>query len=429
MKSPASPRLRSAPDLVVCLLSVCIVFLQIGITYYVSFQCLAMVAVLAVMSQAFHSMRGWKIFLLSYMTFTVFMLVTAIMSPLVISQNSSNNLMTVAGICLYAFVIGVMPYLKLRRAERVASVFRTVSMTTILALAGLLLLSESNLIPLLNRSAMLQQNAKLIDNYTNADGILAEEALKLLTGQPTRIDLTYGEPSFLAIVLLSCLGCFLLTSRVLASASHVPGASRLKRGFKSHNLVVLVGVLMLLYVQSLSAIIYALIVIYYAFIKSRFNGERLGLNLPLLLALVIAFAAMSYDYFMFRFTQANSLSFEQRFGLMWGLDLTDLLSGLRDPSKLPDEGIHNGVLYIVAISGIGGVLYVGTLLRCAYILAARIRASMFVVLLVMAIMMQNGGVFSPSKVVLFALVLLPLVCLHSLGAARRAIAVRVPIHA
>lgn len=411
------------------LLGVSMIFLQEGFTYYISFQLLAMVTILTVVSQDLHSLRGWTVFLLSYMTFTLFMSVTAIISPLVISQNSPNIFMTVVGICLYALVIGGMPYLKLSRVERVAYVLRTASMTTILVLAGLLLVSESNLIPSLNRAAMLQQNARLIDNFADADAISADQALYLLIGQSERIDLFYGEPSFLAIVLFSCLGSFILTSRLLAYARHGHGADRVKKGFKSHDLVVLTSVLLLLYIQSFSSIIYALAVIHFAFIKGRLSGKRLRTSLPFVLALVVAFAAFSYDYFMYRLTQADSLSFAQRFGFLWEMDLAELLIGLKDASMLPDVGIHNGLFYIVAISGFGGVLYVGTLLHSAYTLSARIKASRFVVLLLLAIMMQNGGVFSPSKVVLFALVLLPLACLRSLVAAPRVVSLPVQIHA
>lgn len=411
------------------LLGVSMIFLQEGFTYYVSFQLLAMVTILTVVSQALHSLRGWTVFLLSYMTFTLFISVTAINSPLVISQNSPNIFMTVVGICLYAFVIGCMPYLKLRRVERVAYVLRTVSMTTILVLAGLLLVSESNLIPFLNRTAMVQQNARLIDNYSDADAISADQALSLLSGQSERIDLFYGEPSFLAIVLFSCLGGFILTSRLLAYAHHGRGTDRVKKGVKSHDLVVLTGVLLLLYIQSFSSIIYALTVIHFTFIKGRLSGKGLRTSLPFVLVLVVAFAAFSYDYFMYRLTQTDSLSFDQRFGFLWEMGLAELLIGLKDASMLPNVGLHNGLFYIVAISGFGGVLYAGTLLHSAYTLSARIEASMFLVLLLLAIMMQNGGVFSPGKVVLFALVLLPLACLRSLIVAPRAGYLPVQTHA
>jgi hypothetical protein len=132
---------------------------------------------------------------------------------------------------------------------------------------------------------------------------------------------------------------------------------------------------------------------------------------------------------VFRLLQGDSLSFEQRFGFLWEMNLIELLTGSKDTSPLPDVGIHNGLFYILAIAGFGGVLYVASLLYSAYVLAARMRLSMFAVLLVLAIMMQNGGVFSPSKVMLFALVLLPLACLRSLGVAHIAPVMPVPAHA
>jgi hypothetical protein len=84
--------------------------------------------------------------------------------------------------------------------------------------------------------------------------------------------------------------------------------------------------------------------------------------------------------------------------------------GVRDIAKLPEYGIHNGLFYIVAISGVGGLIYLLRLLRNVYVLAKPLKLSVLMCTLMLAILMQNGGVFTPNKVVLFGLILLPLAC-------------------
>lgn len=411
------------------LLVLSMIFLQEGFSYYVSFQCLSLIVMGAVTLHALRDLKCTVYFSMAYAVFVFFLFVTSQVSPMLISQNSSNMLVTVIGVCIYALMIGCQPYMRFVRIGLVLNVLKNVSAATILLLTGLMLLSESNVLPFLNRTAMLEQNSRLIDNFTDPEAIATHQAMQLLLGTSDRIDLFYGEPSFLAIVLFCCLGCLLLTSRLLEYALDSAADSRWRTNWKRTEFTILLGVLSLMYVQSFSSILYALVVIYFAFIKGRFTRGRLVASLPFMLTLSAAFAVFSYDYFVFRLTQGDSLSFEQRFGFLWETNLIELLTVSMDTSILPNVGIHNGLFYILAIAGFGGVLYVASLLYSAFILAARLRLSMLAFMLVLAVMMQNGGVFSPSKVMLFALVLLPLACLRSLGVAHIAPVSPDPIHA
>ena len=135
-------------------------------------------------------------------------------------------------------------------------------------------------------------------------------------------------------------------------------------------------------------------------------------SISFLIVFTIVFLAFSYEYFLHRITQTDSLSTIQRFGFLLDLGIDDLLIGVKDVSMLGDVGIHNGVFYIIAIPSIGGILYIFFLFYSAYTSSAPIKLSMFLVLLLLAIMMQNGGVFSPNKVVLFPLILLLLACVR-----------------
>ncbi len=412
MNQPRYPAIEKSglrvPAIIVLTLS--LIFLQEGFTYYASFQVLALATIAILIFSTIHSMKGEIHFFVAFLAFTFSLAITAVVSPPVIAQNSSNIFLSVIGILGYAVMIGCIPHLKLKRVGLTLHVLKSVSLANIFVLAGLLILSESNLVSFLTRAALLEQNTRLIDNYSDADALSADQALRLLIDQTERIDLFYGEPSFLAIVLFTCLGCFMLTSKLLAYASYRNGYAVLKSGFKSYELVILIGVMSLLYIQSFSSIIYALIVIYFVFVKGKITRARFWTSILFLIVFTIAFLAFSYEYLLHRITQADSLSMIQRFGFLLDLGIENLLVGIKDASLLPNGGIHNGLFYIIAISGIGGILYIASLFYSAYTSSTPIKLSMFLVLLLLAIMMQNGGVFSPNKVVLFSLILLPLAC-------------------
>ena len=398
----------------VLILTLSLIFLQEGFTYYISFQVLALGTIAILIFSTNHAIKIEMHTLVAFLVFTVFVAITAFFSPAVISQNSSNVLNRSIGILGYAVMIGFLPHLKIKRAGLILHVLKSVSSATILVLVGLLALSESNLVPSLNRASMVLQNSRLIDNESDPDAILDDQAVNLLIGQADRIDLFYGEPSFLAIVLFTCLGCFMLTSKLLAYVSNRSNYNDLKLSFKSHESIIFISIISLLYIQSFSSIIYALVVIYFKFINIKIRRVNLLTSISLLIVFAVAFLTFSYEYFLFRVTQSDSLSFIQRFGFVFDLGIIDLLFGIKDASKLLNGGINNGIFYVIAISGFGGILYLVSLFYSVFTLSTPIKSSLFMVLLVLSILMQNGGIFSPSKVVLISLVLLPLACARTI---------------
>ena len=115
---------------------------------------------------------------------------------------------------------------------------------------------------------------------------------------------------------------------------------------------------------------------------------------------------------MHRLTQQDSQSFDQRFGLLNSITIAEVFMGI-DESRIPYFGrlqMQNGFLYIIAIGGLGGLIYVALLLRSVYLHAAPFGLSLFSGFLILGIMMQNMGVFSPNKIVIFGLVTIPLSC-------------------
>lgn len=395
-------------------LTLSLVFLQEGFTYYISFQMLALATVALLIIAMVPAIKTKWHFLITFLAFSWSMAVTAINSPAVIAANSSNIAITVIGILAYAAMIGFLPYLRMKHTTQVLRVCRSVSSATIVVLAALMAVSESGLIPFLDRDAMISQNGRLIDNFTDAETLAANAALRLLTNEVDRIDLFYGEPSYLAIVLFTCLGSYILTSRLLpASVKKEKFRGKIAR-FLSGEMITLMGVMCLLYIKSFSSIIYALIVIYFVFVKGNIKRANMLKSVMLLSLIAIAFFAFSYEYFLYRIMQSDSVSFTQRFGFIFDYGVKTVLMGIKDDSILPFVGIHNGLFYIIAVAGLGGILYLISLFRSVYDLSLHLKGYIFWALLLLAIIMQNGGIFSPNKVVLVSLVLLPLACARSI---------------
>ncbi len=393
------------------LLILSLVFLQEGITYYLSFQVLALFILVALVLSAGGRVRSKPLDIGVFLAFAIFLTMTALYSPLVISAKSSNIFFTTTAVLVYAAAIFHLPLLHIRRPEQLLLMLQYVSTAVILILAGILLISESTIVPFLTRETMIQQNERLIDNFSAADAISMDILHWALSGESGRNDLFYGEPSFLAVVLFACLGCQIFTSKLLTLSGHISSSvSPPRMGSRMMELATYLAIVSLLYIESLSSIIYALLMIYFLFVKQRVARQKWGTSMLVLVVFGVAFGAFSYDYFLHRLTMGESLSFAQRFGLFFELDLIDVLKGIGDVAKLPAVGIHNGLLYIIAVSGIGGLVYLLTFLRYVYRLAEPLKLAMLTITTVLAIIMQNGGVFSPNKVVLLGLVLLPLSC-------------------
>jgi hypothetical protein len=393
------------------LLILSLVFLQEGFTYYLSFQVVALFVLITLVLSSGGRVRFSLLDLLGFIAFLVQLVMTAVFSPFVISTNSSSIFLTTIAVLVYAAAIFHMPLLRVRRPEQLLLALRKVSAAVILMLVSILLVSESKIVSFLDREAMLGQNARLIDNFTDIDALSKDQAFRMLIGEEARIDLFYGEPSFLAIVLFTSLGCHLLTSKLLALSGHAQSSVASARiSSRMMDLAPYLATLCLLFIHSFSSIIYALVAIYFLFMKQRAAKQKRGSSVLVLLVFGIAFGVFGFEYFMYRLTMAESLSLTQRFGFLFELTLIDMLVGVRDIAKLPEYGIHNGLFYIVAISGVGGLIYLLRLLRNVYVLAKPLKLSVLMCTLMLAILMQNGGVFTPNKVVLFGLILLPLAC-------------------
>lgn len=402
-------------------LAVLIVFLQEGFSYYLSIQVLALLLVLMLIIASKPSLIKSNHLPIVFVFMPVFIIFTASFMPVVISRNSLNILFTVAGILVYAFLIYGFVNIRFKRVDLILSVIKYASASVIIVLVCLIALTDSSLFPFLDRGDLLLQNQRLITNYSSLDVITKELAFRAESDLMPRIDLFYGETSYLAIVLCACTSSFMISSKLVSDVYVYNGVELFSNRLRSNKVlyifVVLTGVLSLLYIQSLSSIMYAILIFYYAIKDLLFN--QFSVSKYLIFTILVVFVSIglmdtlldSYEYVSNRIiNMQDSLSASQRFGSLLNFVAQDYFFGLNEVSRIPKEGFHNGFFYIIAISGAAGILYMFFLLRTAYLLAKPLKMSLFLVFLILAIVMQNGAVFSPNKVVLFAMILLPLAC-------------------
>ena len=386
-------------------------FLQEGINTYVSFQFLAIFFLGAMVLYAGVRVRKKYLYVFTFFVFSAFLATTAIQDPLVIVRNPSSPLFAVLAIWCVSAAIYFLPLIRVVRGEQLLTSIQIVSSVVVLLLVSILIVSETSILPYLSRESLTMQNSRLIDNYTDLDAILGHQAFLLLVGGENRIDLFYGEPSFLAIVLFTTAGSYILTTRLLA-VCHLDSRNINEIPRRILAFAPLAAVLALLYVQSLSAVIYALILMYFILINREVNNRNIVRSLVIFAPFfAAAFAEFGYDYLVYRLGMEESGSFNQRFGAFSDLSLNQWITGVRDLAALPEVGIQNGIHYIVVVAGAGGVLYLLAFFRYVYRLAKPTGLASLSVLLLLAIASQNGGVFAPSKLVLFSFVILPLTAL------------------
>lgn len=415
MRKSRTPSSQNVPDmrLYIAALVMCLLFLQEGFNYYLSFQILALVLMVGMVARRITDVHLSVGSVLTFVSFVLSFLMTALLAPQVIARNSPNIALVTFGMLMYAGWIYFVPRLTISDSKVLMHALQKISMSTIFILMALMAISETNAIPLLSRDAFLIQNSRLIDNFADIEAISNHREMLEELNQQERIDLFYGEPSFLAIVIFTCAVAFTLSRRFLSEGQMRSYSTADKKDWLFRS-VIFTSIWMLLYLQSLSSIIYALLIMYFLILKGMLRQSKWWTNLIVLVGLATTFTIFSYDYLVYRLTMGESLSFVQRFGFLLNLSLADMVVGIKDATVLPEVGIHNGVLYIIAVAGAGGVAYILALLYWIARQATLVGLAGLVVSLILALMMQNGGVFTPGKITLFSLVLLPLACGRSL---------------
>lgn len=425
MMSSAQPSPKSPPILVGLLLSLCIIFLQVGFTYYWSFQTVAVLLILVLIFKSRPAFVNLSFVLLIVLVFSLFLTLTVFSVPVAISENSVNLFNTFIGVIGYALMIVGAPNLVFGSRLAVLRFFSFVSVTTILALIVLICVTDLELFPLLTRETLALQNATLITNFNTLEAILENFAYLKDAGLRPNMDIFYGEQSFLAIVLFACVTSRVICDKLLLNLSEAPLGGVKKKGLRAlirqHEpvFVTALGMGGMIYIQSFSSFFYVAIICISLFLSSGRRVSDIKLKPgSVLLALLVLFvlgkiAWSASDYYTHRFTAvSDSGSFDQRFSSVYDFGLKEYILGVSDVAMMPKFGFQNSILYVIGISGLGGLCLMAFVFYRIYMLAHPLKLALMAMACVFGVFSQNGGIFSPNKVVILSLVLLPLACVN-----------------
>jgi len=408
--------------------SFCILFLQVGITYYQSFQTLALVILLFVIFKNRPSIVNLAPIFLCIALFIGFLSLTTIIVPLAVSENSENIFITFIGVVGYATMIIIAPNIAFRSPGNILYFFRFVSSATLIAIASLIFITDLSIIPFLTRETLILQNTTLITNYATLEVLLMNFDYLEKNGLSADLDLFYGEQSFLSVVIFSCITSQLICNsllRIMSPTNH--GRLRdtnQKKSFSLANynlqgIVITVGIASMVYIQSFSSFFYALVICASLFFFTKHRridlkptlGKLLVISLVIILLGYVVWSA--FDYYVHRLTTvSDSISFKQRFSIIFDFGILYYIKGVGNAANLPQYGFQNGILYIIGISGLGGICMLTFLFYRTYSLARPLRLSFLAAMCVLGIFSQNGGILSPNKVVLLSLVLIPMSCVN-----------------
>ena len=391
------------PAVIGWLLVSAIVFLQVGFSYYLSFQIFALMLILVLIFLSKPRIIIKKSYLFIFLFFTLFSIITALLVPEVISRGSSNILLTVMALVTYAFFILSLPNIYFRRLDIIFSVFHFASSIVIIILFLLLVATDLSFFPFFTRDFFLMQNVDLVTNYSDFE--LINNAIKY--GNVQSVDLFYGETSFLGLVIFTCVTCYIFITRLSMFFD-----IKLFINVKYYKYVVICAIFSLIYIKSFSAMMYAFIIISLIKIKIlRHISMASILSYLLLSGVIIMIFVDNYEYLLHRIlTIQDSVSLYQRFGSIKDFNFNDYIFGLHDSSRMPESGFHNGFLYIIAISGVAGINYIFYILYLAYRQGKLVKMHVVLILSLLAIIIQNGAIFSINKLVLISLILLPVSC-------------------
>jgi len=301
-----------------------------------------------------------------------------------------------------------MASISLMRSGPLLKFFRRCSAITIVLIAILVLTTDLNAFPFLTREAFIRQNVDLVTNYAELSAVELDIAARKERGAELNIDLFYGEPSFLALVIFVCLVSYLITCRTQALMEQ-------KDEQPMSIFLFIVGLTCLVYIKALSGLLYSLIftslmvrdkLAHRNFLKVT-PRKVLGLAMLGISGIVLITRTMPY-YFQRIVTFISSGSAQQRFGIMRDFLPVDFVFGIQSAERLPSEGIHNGVIYVLLIAGVGGIAVLAYLVARVIHMSSPLKQSALCVFAMLAVFMQNGAIFSPNKLILISMLFGPL---------------------
>jgi hypothetical protein len=396
------------------------VFLQSGISYYISAQILALAILFWLAFKNKVKVDSFQMALVVGTLFSINFIFSAVANPDMVL--SSGVFLPHRALLndVFAFLFLIFSGISFCHIAQVRCM-SAAAKAVILLLLLFAIVGEVWESSLFGRWSMYQQNVGLITNYMSSEQIQNFRDYAIATGILPRIDLTYGEPSFLALVVFCLAVSVVVGHETLGRFSGRP-KKRVLSAITSPGLFVWSGALFCAWIGSLSGTIYAIFLGSYALIPILINRK---LNSSMSYQIAIAgtssgvLIAVLLPYLIQRLGNLkSSLSFFQRFDYFSEFSLMSLtLGGVAD--EMPTTiGFHNGLALVLYSGGFAGVLFVfwTTLMLWRKPLSRSTR--LLAVGALLAIYSQNGAVFSPNKLVLLAFVAWP--CIYPEVTRRRA---------
>lgn len=397
--------------------------IQMGVTYYFSIQTVAMLFILIVILYSDPTLRITSSLVFTILLFSGMVLLTAFRLPEAISRSSPHVIITSIGVIGYVILLLSMVSISTNRSAPLLMFLRRSSAMTISLISIIVLIAELNVFSFINREVFIRQNVYLVTNYADLAVIELDILKRKERGAELNIDLFYGEPSFLALVIFVCLVSYVIACRTQSSMEQ-------KEKQPTSIFLIIVGLTCLVYIKAFSGFLYAL---FFAMIMvkdllanrnvPRVTPQKiLGLSILAMSGIILMIKTMPYFYQRI-ITITSSGSAQQRFGIVLELMPVDFLLGIQSAERMPSGGIHNGVIYTIMIAGIGGIAVLAYLVARVIRMSSPLGLSALSVLAMLAVFSQNGGIFSPNKLVLISLIFLPL-CLWQ-GSAEKIIHVNI----
>jgi len=377
------------------LLCISLIFLQSGYSYYASMQTFAIFFLLLLTLISKPKVEINLSFCLILLAFIYLVILRGYFFPNVINSSTKNITLKIIGLIGYATIITVLFNLKLRKKNLLNIIEKSAKLTIAILF---ILIAYINLSPYKFFLLFILefQNKNLVVNFTTIEPLAFQMINELRQGIMPRMDLFYGEPSYLSVVIFT-IAITLLAIKYLKTNSD--------RLTITTEIFTLISIFSLVMVGSLSGVIYALIITLYIFTKIHFLKSLIYT----LFVFSIIFFSNTYSIIYHRLIDINnSISLMQRFGEFEKFTFTDYLIGLTSYERIPIAGFNNGISYLIAISGIAGILL---FISGFYKIMNKIpdlKIFLLIIIGLTAIIMQNGGIFSPNKIFLMSLIVLPI---------------------
>ena len=401
-------------------LIISIVFLQSGISYYISAQILALAILFWLAFKNKFKVDSFHMALVVGTLFSITFIFSAVANPELVLSSGAFLPHRALLIDVFAFLFLIFSGISFLHIAQVRCML-AVAKVVILLLLLFAIIGEVWESSLFGRWSMYQQNIGLITNYMSLEQIQNFRDYATSIEILPRVDLTYGEPSFLALVVF-CLAVSVVVGHETLERLGDRPKNQAFIAVTSPGLFVWSVALFCAWIGSLSGSIYAIFLASYAsipIITSRKLSRSMVNRLAVVVSSFVALLAVLLPYLTQRFGNiSSSLSFSQRFDTFSEFSVMSLMLGGVAAETPTTIGFHNGLAFVLYSGGFAGVLFVFWTALMLWRKPLGLSTRLLAIGALLAIYSQNGAVFSPNKLVLLAFVAWP--CISPTVTSKRA---------